>query len=192
MLLSNGRRSRKLFLFLASALLIAAPVIENMRVSRAASLVPYDYGEAPELTGIDRWLNSGPLSIKALQGQVILIDFWTYSCINCLRTLPYVARWHERFKDRGLVVIGVHTPEFAYEKPAKNLQAAVERHAIKYPVAQDNEYSTWKAFGNEYWPAVYLIDRRGHVVLKHAGEGDYDEIEQAIEQLAGNDGGAGK
>jgi thiol-disulfide isomerase/thioredoxin len=189
---SSRKVSHRVLAFLAIALFASAPVIENTPISRAASLALYDYGEAPELTGAGQWLNSGPLSIEALRGQVILIDFWTYSCINCLRTLPYVARWSERFKDRGLTVIGVHTPEFAYEKSLANLRAAVERHAIKYPVVQDNSYATWKAFGNEYWPAVYLIDRRGHVVLKHAGEGAYDEIEQAIEQLVSSGGGAGR
>ncbi|CAN5839165.1 hypothetical protein BH11PSE3_BH11PSE3_04950 [soil metagenome] len=151
--------------------------------SRAAEPVLYDYGEAPELVGIEDWLNSNALSIAGLRGKVVLIDFWTYSCINCLRTLPYVSRWYDKFKDRGLVVIGVHTPEFGFEKATRNVQRAIDRFGIRYPVAQDNQYSTWRAFDNQYWPAIYLIDRRGHVVLKHAGEGSYQETERAIETL---------
>ena len=144
-----------------------------------------DEGEAPELTGIEHWLNSEPLSLKGLHGKVVLIDFWTYSCINCLRTLPYVTRWFDKFKDRGLVVIGVHTPEFGFERSTRNVTLALGRNGIRYPVAQDNQYATWKAFGNEYWPATYLIDRRGHVMRKHFGEGAYDDTERAIEALLG-------
>jgi len=151
--------------------------------ARAGSLGLHDYGVAPEIIGIEKWLNSEPLTIGGLRGKVVLIDFWTYSCINCLRTLPYVARWHEKFKDRGLVVIGVHTPEFGYERSTRNVQTAIQRFGIKYPVAQDNLYSTWKAFENEYWPAVYLIDQGGRIMLKHFGEGAYDATEQAIETL---------
>src|SRR5579864_8177866 len=114
---SQKKFSRRHLMVLASALCVSVALIENAPISRAASLALYDYGEAPELAGIGHWLNSRPLSIEALRGQVILIDFWTYSCINCIRTLPYVTGWHERFKDRGLTVIGVHTPEFAFEKP---------------------------------------------------------------------------
>jgi thiol-disulfide isomerase/thioredoxin len=149
----------------------------------AGSSAIYDYGAAPEIAGIDTWLNSEPLSLHKLEGKVVLIDFWTYSCINCLRTLPYVSRWYERFKDRGLVVIGVHTPEFGYEKSTRNVLTAIQRFAIRYPVAQDNRYETWKAFGNGYWPAVYLVDRAGHIRLKHVGEGDYAETEEAIDLL---------
>jgi thiol-disulfide isomerase/thioredoxin len=192
-MLSSGKKySRRLFMTLTSALFVSLPPIEHTQMSRAASLALYDYGEAPELTGTGHWLNSEPLSIQALRGRVILIDFWTYSCVNCIRTLPYVAHWYERFKDRGFVVIGVHTPEFAFERPVTSLRAAVAHHAIKYPIVQDNSYATWKAFGNEYWPATYLIDRRGHIVLKHSGEGDYGEIEHAIASLVSNDAEAQK
>jgi thiol-disulfide isomerase/thioredoxin len=150
----------------------------------------YDYGPAPEFAGIEHWLNSDPLSLADLRGKVVLVDFWTYSCINCLRTLPYVTRWYEKFRERGLVVVGVHTPEFGYEKLTRNVQTAIGRFGITYPVAQDNQYTTWKAFDNEYWPATYLIDRNGHVVLKHVGEGEYEETERAIEALLGAQGTA--
>jgi thiol-disulfide isomerase/thioredoxin len=170
----------------------ATTVIEDVGVARAAGVAFSDYGEAPEIAGIEQWLNSAPLSLAGLRGQVVLIDFWTYSCINCLRTLPYVARWYDKFRDRGLVVIGVHTPEFGYEKLTRNVQFAIGRNGIKYPVAQDNHFATWKAYDNQYWPAVYLIDRRGHVVLKHVGEGAYDETERAIEALISNTAEAGK
>lgn len=170
---------RRGFLSLALATAAAARITD----ARAGVAAMYDYGPAPELRGIEAWLNSEALSIEALRGKVVLIDFWTYSCINCLRTLPHVARWHDRFRERGLVVIGVHTPEFGFEKPTRNVRTAMTRHGVKYPVAQDNQYATWNAYENRYWPAVYLIDRRGHVMLKHAGEGAYDDIERAIEIL---------
>src|SRR5690348_5726655 len=159
---------------------IAATCIGGVLASNTAMV---DYGEAPEITGIDRWLNSEPLTIGGLKGKVVLVDFWTYSCINCLRTLPYVTRWYDKYKDRGFVVIGVHTPELSYEKSTPNVQAAIRRFGIKYPVAQDNRYATWKAFDNAYWPAVYLIDRSGRIMLKHVGEGAYEETEQAIVSL---------
>jgi len=121
--------------FLALALATAAVIKGTDARGGAAAL--YDYGPAPELTGIEAWLNSEALSLEGLRGKVVLIDFWTYSCINCLRTLPYVTRWHEKFRERGLVVIGVHTPEFGFEKPTRNVRTAMTRHGVKYPVAQD-------------------------------------------------------
>jgi thiol-disulfide isomerase/thioredoxin len=152
-------------------------------IARAADPVLIDYGPAPDFSGIGKWLNSEPLSMPALRGKVVLVDFWTYSCINCLRTLPYVAQWHQRYKDKGLVVVGVHTPEYAFERSTRNVQTAIKRFNIPYAVAQDNQYATWKAYENQYWPAVYLIDRKGRIVLKHFGEGHYDEMEQAIKML---------
>jgi thiol-disulfide isomerase/thioredoxin len=178
---------------LAAAILLgstAMAAVSSLGAPTASSAI-FDYGAAPEIAGIDTWLNSEPLSLHQLQGKVVLVDFWTYSCINCLRTLPYVSRWHEKFKDRGLVVIGVHTPEFGYEKSTRNVLAAIQRLAITYPVAQDNRYETWKAFGNEYWPAVYLVDRSGHIRLKHVGEGDYAETEEAIVHLLDEKAAAG-
>ena len=176
---------------LYSRLALAIAVVFAMQgeaVRGASEPSFYDYGPAPEFAGIEHWLNSDPLSLADLRGKVVLVDFWTYSCINCLWTVPYVTRWYEKFRDRGLVVVGVHTPEFGYEKLTRNVQTAIGRFGITYPVAQDNQYTTWKAFDNEYWPATYLIDRNGHVVLKHVGEGDYEETERAIEVLLGAQG----
>lgn len=142
-------------------------------------------GKAPEIMGIVNWINSPPLSIKQLHGKVVLIDFWTYSCINCLRTLPYLKKWDEKYRDNGLVIIGVHTPEFEFEKDPGNVIDAVMRLGIKYPVAQDNDYKTWKAYQNLYWPAHYLIDQEGNIVMTHFGEGGYTETENAIRKLLG-------
>lgn len=144
-----------------------------------------NFGKSPELTGIVNWINSPPLSLMQLQGKVVLIDFWTYSCINCLRTLPYLKQWYADYKDRGLVIIGVHTPEFEFEKDPKNVAEAVARLGVTYPVAQDNDYLTWQAFSNSYWPAHYLIDQEGNLRLVHFGEGKYVETENAIRQLLG-------
>ena len=138
---------------------------------------------APELAGIHSWLNSGPLDLQSLRGKVVLIDFWTYSCINCIRTLPYLTRWDTQYRDQGLVIIGVHSPEFAFEGKLANVQAAVEKFGIRYPVALDNDFATWKNFKNEYWPAHYLIDRNGQVVYTHFGEGKYDVTENNIRHL---------
>jgi len=142
-----------------------------------------DFGLAPEFAGINAWLNSEPLTMAGLRGKVVLIDFWTYSCINCLRTLPYVTRWYDTYRDRGLVVVGVHTPEFAFERLTPNVRTAISRFGINYPVAQDNAMATWNAYENRYWPAEYLIDRSGRIVRKHFGEGGYGEMETAIRTL---------
>jgi thiol-disulfide isomerase/thioredoxin len=135
---------------------------------------------APELAGIDHWLNSPPLTLGQLRGKVVLVDFWTASCINCIHTLPSVNDWNRKYASEGLVVIGVHTPEYPFERSTHTVQEAIDRFGIRYPVAQDNSYATWHAFGNEYWPASYLVDRSGHVVYTHFGEGDYAETEAAI------------
>lgn len=137
---------------------------------------------APEFTGIETWLNSEPLTMSALRGKVVLVDFWTYTCINCIRTLPYVKSWHQKYKDQGLVVVGVHTPEFSFERPTANVRTAIARFGITYPVAQDNQYATWEAYRNMYWPAFYLIDKRGEVIYSHFGEGRYAETEAAIQK----------
>src|SRR3954452_6440290 len=144
-------------------------------------------GAAPDFAGVTQWLNSKPLSIAALRGKVVLVDFWTYTCINCLRTLPYVTAWDRRYRDKGLVVVGVHTPEFGFEKETGNVRDAIARNGIHYPVAQDNDYGTWDAWGNQFWPAKYLIDRDGQVRYTHFGEGDYDKTEGAIRSLLGSD-----
>lgn len=139
--------------------------------------------KAPEFTGITHWLNSDPLTLEKLKGKVVLIDFWTYSCINCIRTLPYVTALYEKYKDQGLVIIGVHTPEFAFEKDTNNVTDALKRFNITYPVAQDNEYGTWNAYDNHYWPAHYLIDQSGNIVYTHFGEGEYEKMEENIKTL---------
>jgi len=139
--------------------------------------------ELPSLAGASSWLNSPPLTPQALRGKVVVVDFWTYSCINCLRSLPFVRAWYGKYKDRGLVVIGVHTPEFAFEKNAENVRRAVLDLGITYPVALDNNYSLWRAFNNQYWPAHYFIDASGRIRGHHFGEGDYDGSEQTIRQL---------
>jgi cytochrome c biogenesis protein CcdA/thiol-disulfide isomerase/thioredoxin len=137
----------------------------------------------PSLGGAVEWLNSPPLTPEALKGKVILVDFWTYSCINCLRAIPYVEAWAEKYKDHGLVVIGVHAPEFAFEKNVANVKRAVSDLGITYPVAIDNNYAIWRAFNNEYWPAHYFIDANGNIRHHHFGEGDYDGSERVIQQL---------
>jgi cytochrome c biogenesis protein CcdA/thiol-disulfide isomerase/thioredoxin len=137
----------------------------------------------PDLTGAGEWLNTSPLTRDALRGKVVLIDFWTYSCINCLRTLPYIRAWADKYKDKGLVVIGVHTPEFAFEKDLDNVKRAVKELRVTYPVALDNDYKIWKAFSNSYWPADYLVDGGGKIRYHHFGEGKYDESEQEIQEL---------
>ncbi len=141
--------------------------------------------QAPEFTGISHWLNSKPLTMKGLRGKVVLIDFWAYSCINCLRTLPHVTAWYDKYKDQGLVVVGVHSPEFEFEKSTANVRKAVGKYGIHYPVAQDNDMATWRAWNNRFWPAEYLIDRDGKVVMHHYGEGHYEATENAIRKLLG-------
>jgi cytochrome c biogenesis protein CcdA/thiol-disulfide isomerase/thioredoxin len=143
-------------------------------------------GTAPEFADTEQWFNTPgdrPLSLRQLRGRVVLIDFWTYTCINCIRTLPYVKAWDERYGDRGLTVVGVHTPEFPFEREAGNVADAIAQNGLEYPVVQDNEYGTWEAWGNEYWPAKYLIDTRGRVRYAHFGEGEYGETEAAIREL---------
>jgi len=147
-----------------------------------------DYGVAPPLHAGGAWINSPPLSLSHLRGKVVLIDFWTYSCINCLRTLPHLKAWYAAYHPKGLVIIGVHTPEFAFEHVTSNVRAAVERLGITYPVMQDNDYKTWDNYDNQYWPAEYLIDREGHVRHTHFGEGEYSTTENLIRQLLGDHG----
>ena len=149
-----------------------------------------DYGAAPDFLGIADWLNSPPLSITDLRGKVVLVDFWTYSCINCLRTLPHLKAWYAAYHPAGLEIVGVHTPEFAFEYVPSNVRAAVKRLSVRYPVALDNHYGTWTAYGNQYWPAKYLIDRRGNIRYAHFGEGNYDVTERNIRRLLGETPGA--
>lgn len=138
---------------------------------------------APNFIDIQTWLNSQPLTMQALKGKVVLIDFWTYSCINCVRTLPYLTAWDQRYRDKGLAIVGVHAPEFEFEKNIDNIKAALLKNNIHYPIAVDNNLSTWDNFNNRYWPAHYLIDKNGQVVYTHFGEGDYDITEHNIRTL---------
>ena len=147
-----------------------------------------DYGVAPPLHAGGVWINTKPFTLEQQRGKVVLIDFWTYSCINCLRTLPHLESWYARYHRQGLVIVGVHTPDFAFEHVASNVRAAVKRLGIKYPVVQDNRYKTWDNYANQYWPAEYLIDKTGHLRHTHFGEGKYDETESLIRRLLGASG----
>jgi thiol-disulfide isomerase/thioredoxin len=151
----------------------------------AAQEPPRIVGSSPlyGLSGATGWINSPPLTAKELKGKVVLVDFWTYSCINCLRSLPYIEAWANKYKDSGLVVIGVHTPEFDFEKELPNVQRAVQKFGVTYPVALDSNHAIWDAFHNEYWPAHYFIDAKGKVRFEHFGEGNYDQSERWIQQL---------
>jgi cytochrome c biogenesis protein CcdA/thiol-disulfide isomerase/thioredoxin len=149
-----------------------------------------DYGPAPSLTSNGRWFNSPPLTMEKLHGKVVLIDFWTYSCINCLRTLPQLEAWDAHYRKDGLVIVGVHTPEFAFEHVSSNVAGAIKRLGVRYPVVQDNDFNIWNAYANQYWPAEYLIDRSGHVRHAHFGEGEYDQTEKLIRNLLGVDKGS--
>lgn len=144
-----------------------------------------DVAKAPELTGIATWINSSPLTMESLRGKVVLIDFWTYSCINCIRTQPYLNAWYDKYEKDGLVIIGVHAPEFAFEKIENNVREASQKAGIEYPIALDNDFKTWNAYANRYWPAKYLIDQNGNIVYKHFWEGNYAETEQKIQELLG-------
>lgn len=138
---------------------------------------------APEFAGISHWFNSKPLRFDEILGKPALIDFWAFSCVNCLRTLPYIKRWHKSYSPKGLKVIGVHTPEFEFEKLPENVEASIKRLKIVYPVAMDNNFETWNAFANRCWPALYLIDQEGYIIHQHFGEGDYEETEKIIRKL---------
>ncbi|HXN98669.1 MAG TPA: cytochrome c biogenesis protein DipZ [Candidatus Acidoferrales bacterium] len=158
-----------------------------VRAAAAPPVLP-DEGPMPDLGGAVGWINSPPLNGKSLRGKVVVIDFWTYSCINCLRALPYVEGWAAKYKDAGLVVIGVHTPEFAFEKERSNVEKAVRDLKITYPVAIDSDYKIWEAFNNQYWPAHYFIDGKGRIRAHHFGEGNYDESERVIQELLKENG----
>ena len=195
----------KLFglLIIATALAIASGydrVIQSYLVSYYPSqltqleqgIVPQtdlpNLGSMPEFQGIEGWINSEPLTTDALRGKVVLVDFWTYSCINCIRTFPYLKDWWSKYKDDGLVIIGVHTPEFEFEKDFGNVRAAAEQFDLRYPIALDNAYATWNAYRNHYWPATYIFDRNGVLRYTHHGEGNYDATESTIQELLGVQG----
>lgn len=160
---------------------------ENTNVDDASyfNVEPYD---APELVGLQEWINSSPTTLAELRGKVVLIDFWTYSCINCVRTLPFVQGWYDTYKDDGFVVLGLHAPEFAFEKVPENVRQAVNDRKLTYPVALDNDFTTWRAYKNRFWPAHYLIDKNGQVRRTHFGEGEYAETETAIRALLAETG----
>jgi thiol-disulfide isomerase/thioredoxin len=140
-------------------------------------------GEMPSLAGATAWLNSPPLTTADLRGKVVLIDFWTYTCVNWLRTLPYVRAWAEKYKEHGVVVIGVHTPEFSVEHDIENVRRAAKDRRVEYPIAIDNDYAIWSAFNNHYWPALYLVDTQGHIRSHHFGEGAYEQTEMMIQYV---------
>ena len=174
---------------LGEAVAEAAPMPE---ASGPGSRLPV-YGPAPEFVDNQRWFNTPgnrPLTMRSLRGRVVLVDFWTYSCINCLRTLPYLTAWDRRYRKDGLTIVGVHSPEFPFEKDASNVEEAIERNGIEYPVAQDNDLATWDAYGNQYWPAEYFVDSRGRVRFAHFGEGSYGEKEKVIRELLAEAGAA--
>ncbi len=149
----------------------------------AAFSVAAAQNTAPDFAGVSNWFNSAPLNIASLRGKVVLVDFWTYGCVNCVNTLPHVTELYAKYKDRGLVVVGIHTPEFPFERSASNVQAALKRHGITYPVAQDNDSRTWNAYGNQYWPAQYIVDQSGKIVFQHDGEGQYEQMDRTIARL---------
>jgi thiol-disulfide isomerase/thioredoxin len=152
----------------------------------SAALIPADARTAAvDFTGLDGWINSPPLTLSGLRGKVVLVDFWTFSCVNCVRTLPHLQHLEQTYAGRGLVIVGVHSPEFDFEKVRANVESAVHRFGVSWPVALDSEMNTWNAYGNQYWPAEYLIDQTGKVAYIHDGEGDYDITESAIASLLG-------
>jgi cytochrome c biogenesis protein CcdA/thiol-disulfide isomerase/thioredoxin len=163
----------------------------SAKTASAGNLDLQAEGQLPSLAGAEQWLNSAPLTAETLRGKVVVVDFWTYSCINCLRAIPYVRAWAGKYASQGLVVIGVHSPEFAFEKNVANVRNAVADLQIRYPVAVDNQYAIWRAFGNQYWPAHYFIDATGRIRHHHFGEGGYDESEQVIQRLLAEAGRTG-
>ena len=183
--LSSGGTNR-----IEQSLLSRFGAARPMKAARAPlNALPIE-GAMPPLTGATAWINSPLLTTEQLRGKVVLVDFWTYSCINCVRTIPYVRAWAEKYRDQGLVVIGVHTPEFAFEKAPGNVRDAVRRFGVTYPVAMDNDFAIWRAFDNRYWPAHYFIDAKGDIRYHHFGEGDYEHSERVIQQLLKEAGAA--
>ena len=182
---------RKPFLTLAVVVLVAAAIFyiesqkpkidinKNIEENNPNSAYP----RAPDFAGIEKWINSEPLKIEQLRGKVVLVDFWTYTCINCIRTLPYLKNWDKKYRDEGLVIVGVHTPEFEFEKKYENVLKAVNDYQLKYAVAQDNNYVTWNLYQNRYWPHKFLIDIDGYIRYDHIGEGAYEETEMMIQAL---------
>ncbi|MGB3790697.1 MAG: thioredoxin family protein [Phormidesmis sp.] len=163
----------------------SVPTSNTAEAATSASVPSSRSISLPAFQGIDQWLNSSPLTVGALKGSVVLVQFWTFSCINCQRTLPYIVKWNSQYAAQGLKVVGVHTPEFPFEKDVNNVKAALAEHQITYPVPIDNDFATWKAYDNHYWPHLFLADREGIVRYDHIGEGAYDTTEQTIRQMLG-------
>jgi thiol-disulfide isomerase/thioredoxin len=161
----------------------SSQIITQPELSKSSESTIAAGSSFPEFQGIQQWLNSPPLTRADLAGSVVLIQFWTLGCINCQRTLPYLTSWHKKYAAQGLKIVGVHTPEFAFERQVGNIQKAIKRHGITYPVAVDNNFKTWKAYSNEYWPHLFLADRQGIIRYDHIGEGAYAETAQKIQQL---------
>ena len=167
------------------------PKFRETAISAPSDITPSNVADLPtgrtlpEFQGISQWLNSAPLTPADLKGNVVLVQFWTFACINCQRTLPYITRWHRQYMAKGLKVIGVHTPEFPFEREVNNIKRALKQHQISYPVPLDNEFKTWKAYDNQYWPHLFLADRNGILRYDHIGEGAYDQTEQTIRKLLG-------
>ncbi len=169
-------------LILVAGLYVILELSENSRDSAHSQSGEVGF-LAPEVESSGAWINSEPLRLRELRGKVVLIDFWTYSCRNCINTLPFLSMWYKQYSNDGLIIIGVHSPEFFFERDLDNLEKAVERHSIKYPVVQDNDFVIWNAYNNRYWPHKYLIDKRGVIRYHHIGEGAYDETETWIKRL---------
>ena len=163
----------------------AAPTAEPQASAHESIVTPATGSEqtVPEIRGISSWINTEPITFEEQRGKVVLVDFWTYTCVNCIRTLPYIKAWHEKYADKGLVIVGVHTPEFDFEKDRDNVIEASEGFGLEYPIAQDNDFGTWRAFNNRYWPAKYLVDKDGLIRYTHFGEGAYEETELWIRGL---------
>lgn len=172
-----------ILIFIAAAIFYIESQKPNIGVQRQNETKETKYPVAPNFAGIERWINSEPLKMEQLRGKVVLVDFWTYTCINCIRTLPYLKDWDNKYRDKGLVIVGIHTPEFEFEKKYENVLKAVNDYKIKYPVAQDNNYVTWSLYQNRYWPHKYLVDMDGYIRYDHIGEGAYEETEKMIQGL---------
>ncbi len=172
----NIKRNFSYLIFSSASVLLIASALTSMPAKA------FDRIAAP-LDGATQWLNSRPLSVESLRGKVVLVDFWTYGCFNCMNALPHVKELAGKYRDQGLVVVGVHTPEFAYEKIQGNVESAVRKLEITFPVAIDNDYAIWNAYHNQYWPAQYLVDAQGKIRYQHFGEGAYQEMDRTVQTL---------
>ena len=187
--MKNPNFVKKPFLTVVAVVFVVAAIVyiesqkPKININNTENNQKLKYPRAPDFVGIEKWLTSEPLKIEQLRGKVVLVDFWTYTCINCIRTLPYLKEWDKKYRDKGLVIVGVHTPEFEFEKKYENVMKAVNDYQLKYAVAQDNNYATWSVYQNRYWPHKYLIDIDGYIRYDHIGEGAYDETEKMIQKL---------